>query len=82
MKLVKKEAIFEPFEITLKIESEEEARTLYHVLNHTRIDGVIRGEDTFYPMNGYSDDLGNLCCEEARVFIKTKVRVYREEEID
>ena len=75
MKLIKQVSNFAPFDITLRIETEGEARALYHVLNNSSLDKVIKGEVTYYSLCGYNKDIGTLDCREAREFIKSRVDV-------
>lgn len=66
---------FKPFELTLEVESIQEARLLFHVFNHEKLKEIIFS-DTEYAGGGYSNDVSR-CIDDYNLtilnFIQDKI---------
>jgi hypothetical protein len=66
---------FEPFELNLFVETEQEARLLFHVFNRLDLKEAIFSELYAEP-NQYNDDmLNSLIRSDIKDYIRSKVRI-------
>lgn len=68
--------VFAPFTLSIQIESEPEARLLWHVFNHFNLKQVVQGEEDWYSLDQYSPDLApRLCSAEIREAIEDRISI-------
>jgi hypothetical protein len=71
-KINKEKNTFEPFTVKITVQSVEEARSLYHIFNHTNLGEIMR--NYWYDMDEYSNNFSdNLCIEDLSEDIKNIV---------